>query len=392
MSIDFLLPIFISLIQNAWILLALLFMILLLLLSPSRWYITIFPRLVKNDSNKQLRHQLLLLALLLTVTIIYWAIDVHITELPDPAIPYVFIILIYTVLFGVKTAFIVSLLSIGLITYYLFEPRYDLNPLDNFLDISITVVGLVLSMIVGQRIRKYQQLMQKREKELELLIKTREQFSSMIAHDLKTPITTIKLYTQMMDKMNMTKKLDRTVYQAVKTIDKETSKLLSMVNTLLDYTKIQTGKLSLNLSWFDLYVLCEERTTVLQGLYPHHTFTFEAQRDNFQLYGDQLALDRVITNLLSNAAKYSPQKSTILLKLQKQKRLYIIEVKDQGQGISKIHKQHLFDPFYQIPGSRDGLGLGLYIVKAIIELHKGSIRVLSQQKKGSTFFIELPID
>lgn len=344
----------------------------------------------KHINLNVLRIYLLSLLFMLALTVLYWIIDTHFTNLPNPVLPYTLYILLIAIFFSTRVALITATFSFLLFDYYLFEPRYHLYTSQDALSIFYSIVGLLITLFVGLQIRRYQRHLLQKTDELEMLIKARDQFSAIAAHDLKNPITTIKLYSQMLGHKNAGKKTEAVLSQSTEIINRETDKLLSMIDSLLDFSKLQEGKLKLNKKQINLLKLCKECVAIMQTNYPDHTFTFHTTLKTATVYVDKISLDRVLTNLLSNAAKYSPVRTKITLEVIKQRNEYIISVHDQGKGIPQKEQQKLFEPFYQAANGKQGLGLGLYIVKTIVQLHGGKIWLKSEPDKGSTFFVSLP--
>ncbi len=235
--------------------------------------------------------------------------------------------------------------------------------------------------------------------ELARLIKARDQFASVIAHELKTPLSTIKLYAQLLEKQLPKQQNSAIFSKNLQTIDQEADKITTRVNSMLDFTRINSGKFVLEKSRFSLANLLKERVEILQMLSPEHRFSLEIETVKSTIVGDRLRLEQVVTNLLTNAVKYSAPKTVITIRLQRQQRGYLLEVSDQGQGMTQEELVHAFEPFYQSNGnnrssknrSGPGLGLGLYITKSIVELHSGRIWAESKPGKGTSFFIWLPV-
>ncbi len=339
---------------------------------------------------QRIRLYLALLVVLFITTLLYLVVDVVVINIPDPTIPYIFYILIITILFGLRTAFITTIVTAGLLDYYLFEPRYIIFVESHRASEYITLFGLFISLIIGDTIRRYQLSLIKGSDDLKLLLKARDQFASITAHDLKNPLTTIKLYAEILDKKYGRRRPGKQLHDSVTTIGLETDKLLEMVNRLLDFSRIQTGKMRLNLEQIDIVSLCRRKIKVFQHTHPDFKIEFIPKVKKAFVLGDLVSLDRVITNLLSNAVKYSSEKKEILLTLTKRQKNIILQIKDRGIGVDENKIKNLFDPFYQTSDTNEGLGLGLYISKTIVERHKGTIWVTSKKGKGSSFFISIP--
>ncbi|MCL5409832.1 MAG: HAMP domain-containing histidine kinase [Patescibacteria group bacterium] len=232
--------------------------------------------------------------------------------------------------------------------------------------------------------------------DLKILIKARDQLSSVVAHELKTPLTTIKLCTELLlhNANNVNQKAK--FIEKLMTIDQETDKITMLSNSLLDFYRILTGKLVLNLSLFNLAEFCQQKIAIMQSIYPHHQISYQSNLGNLVIRADKLRLDEVLTNLINNAVKYSRPGSSVKVQLANNDQTIQLTVQDRGIGIPPNKAKHIFDAFYQAKNSTSntqdsaGLGLGLYISKEIISSHHGKIWFESQEKKGTTFFVSLP--
>lgn len=228
------------------------------------------------------------------------------------------------------------------------------------------------------------------QKELE---KRKDDFVNMASHELKTPITSMKLYIDLLMKY-LKNYNDATSIKILDNIKNQTNKLQKLVNDLLDVSRLQTGKLSFSKENFKLDELIAEVIELLKGSSKHNiifrnTNSITISADRFRIY-------QVITNLITNAIKYSPYTSDIIIKLKKQKGEVLISVMDFGIGVAKDQQKKIFERLYQVNDDKEktfpGFGMGLYIAKEIIKRHKGRIWVESEKGKGSTFYVSLPTD
>lgn len=216
-------------------------------------------------------------------------------------------------------------------------------------------------------------------------------FLSYASHEVKTPLTTISLYLELLDR-HLQKK-DKDVHNMLTILKAETRRIRALINELLvkDHTRIQDLKfncqsVSLNeVVWrakLDFMATRQEhilhvKNTLIQG--------------EDIIYGDFDKLLQVLLNILTNAAKFSPPGSTILLQVRDKKDRIAITIKDQGQGIPKKEIPYIFEKFYRVKDTKEkGMGLGLFLTKKIIEHHKGEIQVSSTIGKGTTFTIIVP--
>ena len=166
-----------------------------------------------------------------------------------------------------------------------------------------------------------------------------------------------------------------------------------LVADLLDVSRLQTGKLLFNKEAFDLDTLLFETIEQLQGT-TKHVIVYKG-KEKLLVEGDKFRIYQVLTNLLTNALKYSGESTQIQVRLQKVAGKAVISVKDFGIGIEKDQQKKIFERLYQVMDDTEktfpGFGMGLYISKEIVKRHKGSIWVESEKGKGSTFYFSIPI-
>lgn len=224
------------------------------------------------------------------------------------------------------------------------------------------------------------------------LSKMKDQFVSVVSHELRTPLTSIGLYCNLLEEKklgNITPKQR----DAVKVIKGETKRLNVLVSDILDLSRLEGKRTKLNISEFKLKELCNP------GLYKSFAETKRIRIVNkvparFSIKADKDKITQVLMNLISNAIKYSPDKTKITIEAKKESKRAYITIRDEGYGIPKEERARIFDKFYQIEHhmtrKQGGVGLGLAIVKEIVDLHKGTIKVDSEESKGSTFTISIP--
>lgn len=227
-------------------------------------------------------------------------------------------------------------------------------------------------------------------------IKVRDEFLSIASHELRTPLTPLKLQLQSLGRhLKATEVLesDERVMKIVESSDRQVNRLTSLIDDLLDVSRISAGKLSLNTERLRLSELVEEVIANYRHQLKEKKIPLEVDLDE-TLAGefDRVRIEQVFINLLTNAAKYAPGKPlTVSLKLEGD--LACLLVRDQGAGISPADQRRIFERFERVK-DRDnvgGLGLGLYISRQIVEAHGGSISVESTPGTGSTFKVLLPL-
>jgi signal transduction histidine kinase len=180
----------------------------------------------------------------------------------------------------------------------------------------------------------------------------------------------------------------------LKTANQEVDRLTFLIRDLLDMSRLDSGKMVLDKRPYRIEDVLDSAAPVLAALTGKHVFSLETAPALPVIEVDKLRIAQVITNLVENAAKFSPEGSRITLRTQKVDDRLLIEVTDRGEGITEEVKGNLFNRFYQaervVSGKTRGTGLGLAICKGIVEAHGGSIRVESEVGKGSTFSFTLP--
>lgn len=227
-------------------------------------------------------------------------------------------------------------------------------------------------------------------KELE---RKKDEFISVTTHELKTPLTTIKAFAQILKKRSEQIQ-DKKSLLYIHKMDTYIDRLTYLVKDLLDASKINAGRLSLMLEEFSLCDLIKEIVDDLSETTDKHQIIINCAKTS-KIIADKHRIGQVLTNLLSNAIKYSPYPSQIIIKCVEHKKMSTISVRDFGIGISKENWGKVFDRFVQIKElekeALPSLGLGLYISAEIVKRHEGNIWLKSEKGKGSTFFFTLPI-
>jgi signal transduction histidine kinase len=223
----------------------------------------------------------------------------------------------------------------------------------------------------------------------------KDAFVAHVSHELRTPLTAIKGYSELM-LVGATGVLDEEQRQFVKTIHHHTESLVNMINTLLDFSEMEArGKLLLNKHPLQLSTLIQDITEPwrLQMDDKRLTFNVEIADDLPQVYADEKRLQWVIENLIRNAWQNTSEGGSVTVRLYEQDGHMIIDVTDTGIGISTHDQQKLFTRFYRVERAANirGIGLGLYVSKAVLDAHGGKIRVSSERGAGSTFSLVLPI-
>jgi len=222
-------------------------------------------------------------------------------------------------------------------------------------------------------------------------------FINNMTHELKTPISTIRLSSEMLLKSDLSNNPEK-LHRYASIINKENKRLEVQVNSVLSVAKLEQDKLSLSFSTIDLHTIIEEAkdTFDFNQLENNGKIELNLKATNSLLNGDIVHLTNVIYNLLDNAIKYSKPDSTfICVTTENTNNSIKIKIEDQGIGIAPENIKTVFDKFYRVPTGNihnvKGFGLGLYYVKLVIEEHNGTITITSKINKGSTFTVEIPL-
>ena len=241
--------------------------------------------------------------------------------------------------------------------------------------------------------------------------KLKDEFVSVVSHELRSPLTAIKGYTQ-----HLMRRIDRRLRKAqqeqqssaisavdlpenydlrsLSIIQSQADHLERLVNDLLDLSQVQWGKLHLQYSSFYLADVLVESVRSVQASAEQHTIYLDIAVQDTKIVADKMRMSQVIGNILDNAIKYSPQGGQVTVKLEEREGDYFVSITDQGIGISQEYLDHIFERFYRVRNTASrqysGIGLGLYVTRAIVEEHGGHIWVTNNKGLGCTFSFTVP--
>ena len=224
--------------------------------------------------------------------------------------------------------------------------------------------------------------------------KAMQEFIAHLSHELLTPLTTIKSYSEML----MDGEVDDSEAQKefYNTINGETDRLTHLIKNILNISKIEVGSLIINKELVKTDLFYEDCITAVEGAAQKKNIVIERDLpDNFPaLVGDKELLKGAIINILGNAVKYSPEESHITFSISEKDKMVIFDITDTGHGISEEDCSHIFDKFYRSSNPKiaeqQGTGLGLSIASEIVKLHHGKIEVTSELLKGTHFTVRIP--
>jgi signal transduction histidine kinase len=344
-----------------------------------------------------------------------WYLTQVLGKLIFPSTVFILAILFVASLWGVGPSLFAILLSAVAFDYLYITPFALLN-FEHWKQVAqlgpFVVSGMIIALITAQRERAHLQALATEQElqsyaeeledancQLQDANQMKDRFLSIATHELKTPVTTIRGQAQLMlRRISKQKNLStdiESIEAGLERINDQTGRLTVLIDELLDVSSMRTGKVALKKRLYDLGALCREVADD-QSLLTGRHITVELPQEPIKMQIDGDRMSQVLTNLISNAAKYSPDKQPIEVKYEAQGDDVLLTVTDHGKGIAKDQLEHIFETFYRTPdaqsSSKRGLGLGLAISKDIVERHGGRIWCESVAGQGSTFFVELPIE
>ena len=223
----------------------------------------------------------------------------------------------------------------------------------------------------------------------------KDDFIKMASHELKTPVTTIKGYVQLLKRTRKDSD-DKFLVNSLNTIENQVNNLSVLIGDLLDISRMENGYLLLNKHKFSLVELVTESIEDIKASEQSHEINFEMKHfADIEVFADKERLKQVLTNLLTNAIKYSPKANSVNVELWVEDGQGIVSVEDFGIGMEASELGKIFERFYRVSGDDEktfpGFGIGLYIVKDIIQRLDGKIWVESEKNQGSKFYFSLPV-
>lgn len=250
---------------------------------------------------------------------------------------------------------------------------------------------------ITDEVRSKETLLQKtidlaKSKELD---KKKDEFIGVASHELKTPLTSIRGYAQLLEQVLNEDTVDPdTARLYINKTQHQIDRVCELVDDLLDVSRIQAGKIMFNISEFDIGELVQEVAENLQ--HTSKTYTIEIHNKIHEIVkGDRMRLEQVLTNFITNAIKYSPKAERVIVTMRRVKNEVVVSVKDFGFGIPSKDLKKIFNRFYRVNKVEKkvpGLGIGLYISAEIVKRHNGRIWAESKPGEGSTFYFTLPVN
>ena len=260
-----------------------------------------------------------------------------------------------------------------------------------FKSLGVALFLMVIFYLHRRRTGRIKQEMEKKRLEEELRLKA--DFTAMLVHDLRSPLTAVMGYSDMLkDKAALIN-----IAKVAAIISRSSEKMLNLINDMLDVSKFEAGKMTLNLKNTNIDGIITDMVEIMNPLFQKKNITLEyrvsPEAKKRKLYFDPEKIGQVLNNLLSNAVKFSPENNTVIIDVSKStKELLEVAVIDNGPGVDPDRQRYLFDKYAQLNTnvSTKGTGLGLAVSKMIIESHGGSIGYKAAEQGGSIFFFCLP--
>jgi PAS domain S-box-containing protein len=227
-------------------------------------------------------------------------------------------------------------------------------------------------------------------------LRARDALLSMASHELKNSLAVLVGNAQALQRrLAREKTLSARDEQALDLITDQARRMSMLIEAVLDSSRLEAGQVQIEQVPLGLTALTERVVEAVQPTLEQHTLAFISQGETLMIAGDELRLTQVLHNLIGNAVKYSPHGGTITVRAYRRDQMACVSVTDEGIGIPAAALPHLFERFYRaenVSGTpMGGLGIGLYVVKEVVELHGGTVAVESTEGKGSTFMLCLPL-
>ena len=275
------------------------------------------------------------------------------------------------------------------------HPPFYLTTAFKAIYVLLILIGLVgiFRFLILQTEKKHQKEMEElnRVKEKEMH-EAKIGFFTMIAHEIRTPVSLIIGPLEKI--MSAVTALPEAIRSDLNVIDRNSQRLLSLVNQLLDFRKVEQEGIHLKLETHNIHDILK---SVSDRFTPWITqrgarFTVDCPQTDAVAVVDREAITKLISNLLTNASKYTRDEVSLTCRFLPEEKQFVIIVKDNGCGISEEDKQKIFRPFYQGGDTKPGTGIGLSIVHSIVTAHQGTVEVDSELDKGSSFIVTLPME
>lgn len=262
-------------------------------------------------------------------------------------------------------------------------------------DINILLLKVKTFYTIYEQSRALNEMQQKLLEEIEYrkeAERKKDEFISIASHELKTPMTSIKGYIQLLER-SLEKEDLANVRKRLHKVQNHIEKLNLLIADLLDMSKIESGKLKFNKKYFSFEEVLQSTVEIMQQSHPEVKLLQYGHVPG-HVFGDEMRLEQVIVNFISNAIKYSPGAGEVHITSEIRNEQMYFSVRDFGIGMSREHQDKIFDKYYRVQETSErfqGLGIGLYICQEIIGRHGGTVGVNSEPSAGSEFYFYVPL-
>lgn len=296
---------------------------------------------------------------------------------------------------GIKTSIVYPIIAkekvLGTLIFSLSKSESEIKEEEwSILESFVGAVGIALdNALLFRSLNDKTKQLEEANIRLEEFDKLKDEFVSLASHELRTPMTVIKDYTaEILDEKSG---LSLENQQRLAKIHDSAQRLIAIVNDNLDVSRIESGAMEFKPTNFDISALSVEVRDELSDEYSKKQQKVEVMVGNYMVYADKDKTRQVLTNLIGNAVKYTPEKGIIEVSFKANEKSIMTTVSDTGTGIKEEDLQKLFGKFERLENTVSGTGLGLYLSKKIVEKSGGTIGVESLFGKGSKFFFTLPL-
>ena len=261
----------------------------------------------------------------------------------------------------------------------------------------VSIICIIFAAFISSLIVKNIKQKKLNEEKMAYISNARKEIVDTVSHDLKNPLSSIKLGLQYIERkiFRNSGSLDEDLSKRILTILRSVDKMDKMISNLLDHTKLEAGKLVLESIDCELAGFTKEVVEQFRAVAESKNIklSLELEQTGKVIFCDQTRVEQVLSNIIGNAIKFTPAGGEIHVMMSFKEDYVVISIRDSGHGMSKDQLEHIFDRYWQVPGtSKQGNGLGLAIAKIVVETHQGKIWAESELGKGSTFYFSLPVD
>lgn len=281
-------------------------------------------------------------------------------------------------------------IAIGLKPIRFVQARVDITPSSFIINSIETLISTILLALIIVFCVGYQMTAIRYKEDL---LRNREVSLHGTVHDLKAPLASILL------KLGFIKDCikDADLQEMITSSERQIKNLANTIKTILITSKASESKLVINKEQVDIIELtqqAQEQIDINYASKPHAIGIHDHREENALVYADKYLIENVMHNLMENAVKYSDKEANVEVNIKQDEHFTIISVSDHGVGIDKKYQKKIFEQFYRIPAThhKSGYGIGLAIVKYAVKAHGGTIKVVSEPGKGSTFTFTLPLN